>query len=130
MNPIVENAYTYRIQNDSETVVWKSQARDDRKVEAIKSFRAATGAGLLEAKQVVEHYKSLYDQKMREVGSKPASGNRIVNLRLGTRLVVAEDVPGFFKVKEITERDLGIVDEYDLLQFIADTAARLGGPVA
>lgn len=130
MNQIIENAYSYRVTSDPESAVWKTQARADRKVEAIKTFRANTGAGLLEAKQVVEHYIADYEQKQREAGSNPAQGNRIINLRPCTRLLVSQPMPGFYNIKEITERDLGVVSEYDLLQFIADAAVRLGGPVA
>ncbi|USV40944.1 hypothetical protein [Xanthomonas phage BUDD] len=119
MNPIVENDYTYRINQDPESAVWKTLARQDKKVEAIKTFRANTGANLLHAKQVVEHYVYITDAKNLENGVQNPQKTRVIQLR-DARIVVTETVPGFYKVTELSERDLGTVSDVELLQFLAD----------
>lgn len=47
---------TPNIKNDTPQTLWKVNARDGRKVEAIKALRTLTGSGLKEAKDAVEEY--------------------------------------------------------------------------
>jgi ribosomal protein L7/L12 len=121
-NKMLENFF-YRIDQDSETIHWKWLARQNRKVDSIKEFRASVGCGLKEAKDVVEEYLLRVEQKRRE------ETERVVKLSDGSSLRISKTGDGMNEVK-IT-KVVGRYTDEELLQVVANAAGAVyNGPRA
>jgi hypothetical protein len=117
--------YGSHIKNDASTEQWKVHAREDRKVEAIKAFRVLTGAGLKEAKDIVEAYAM--DGVQMAIDRDNASGavkTTKIDLANGSRLEVVDNGR---HAQVLLTRHIGVnIRSEDLLQAIADYSLQYG----
>jgi len=117
--------YGKHIKLDGPTSKWKVEARADRKVEAIKAFRTETGAGLKEAKDIVEAY--LMDHVQISIDIDAASGavkTSQIDLPNGARLEVVDN--GSVAQVLLTRHIGRNIPSRDLLQALADYAIQYG----
>lgn len=110
------------IKADAEYNDWKVKARADRKVDAIRAFRDRTGAGLREAKDVVEEYM----ERVRHGEVFNGTGDNVthvVTLPNGGMLHVIYGASGVAKLQYVsTEAER--VAPHNLPQAIADAVLK------
>lgn len=99
------------IDSDRESCAWKTLARGGSLVEAIKSFRSQYGAGLKEAKDVVEEYNNRRRQQ--------ASSATVIAVH-GGELFVTRGDDGFYDI--MYAKKLARLSEAKVMQAIADYA--------
>lgn len=113
----VSDVYMDRITTDHENVTWKVFARAGSMVEAIKRFRADTGAGLYEAKVVVETYADA--RKQAEAAGSVTT--RTIQLPGAVLNVISN---GTFSAIQYTRTEAVNISDADLPQAIADAVMR------
>ena len=110
--------YNDRITTDPENIEWKRHAREGRKVDAIKSFRVLTGAGLKPAKDVVEEYCIV---NQRRAAAETVT-TRTVQLPGGAALNIISN--GKFSAIQYTRNEAINLSDDELPQAIADAVLR------
>lgn len=104
------NDFFKHIDQDSETCRWKAFVRGGSIIEAIREFRSLYGAGLKEAKDVVEEYRNRL--------TRAAGDLRVITLGGGSELQVKKIYDGSYELKVLTSH--GRVKEDELLQTVAN----------
>lgn len=119
----MKNHFSRYIDSDPDHASWKVLARSGSLVEAIKEFRSKYGAGLKEAKDVVEDYIDQYK-----------TGNlteKRVRLADGSEVIIKDLINGDVHLTLFKSEDLGVHPRDALLQAIATLAVQsVQGPRA
>jgi ribosomal protein L7/L12 len=115
--------FFFRIDKDAENCHWKFLARAERRVDAIKEFRALVGCGLKEAKDVVDEYLIRLERNRQN------ETDTVVNLTDGSSLRIRKTSDGMNEIKIV--KLVGKYTDDELLQVVANAAGAVyNGPRA
>lgn len=105
---------------DAEAISWKVFARANKPIDAIKEVRRLYGAGLRDAKDIVEEYRSMVRVHAAREGM--GTAHRTVTLDSNTTLTIKPNGDGTFHITK-TSMACQSATESDLLQVIANLTA-------